>query len=640
MTSHETLGTSHETRGTSHETLATSHETRVTCHETLVTSHETRVTCHETRVTSHETRGTSHETLVTCREALGTSCEARGTSDALPLRGRWSLRSPPMSQPTSANAGSISNAVKSMDDIVALCRRRGFIFQSSEIYGGINGFWDYGPLGAELKRNLKNAWWADIVQRELLGPDGQPVDIVGLDTTIIMNPKVWEASGHIGGFNDPMSTCRQCKKLFRSDHVSSMLEDDCAWTRSLAELYKTQLPISDEALLRWAKKEGKKSAPGMAFVRAVLEDKHPSDYLRKLSRANFIDDVRVLTNPPNSNLVHVTPCPNCGGDLTEPRQFNLMFESHAGPIQSDDNKVYLRPETAQGIFVNFHNVVDTSRVKVPFGIAQTGKAFRNEVTPRNFTFRSREFEQMEIEFFIRPESAPEWYAFWRDSRYAWWQSIGLAGDNLQLREHEKDELAHYAKEGAGTSDIEYRFPFTAPGFGELEGVAHRSDYDLRQHAEHSGLKDKFKYYDQEKNERYFPHVIEPSAGADRGTLAVLCEAYTPDDSRASKVFMKFHPRLAPIKAAVFPLVNKDGMPEVAEKLYRELRRKWNIQYDAKQSIGKRYARMDEAGTPYCFTIDGESLTDQAVTVRHRDTQQQERIALDKVSAFLAEKLGE
>ncbi len=286
-------------------------------------------------------------------------------------------------------------------------------------------------------------------------------------------------------------------------------------------------------------------------------------------------------------------------------------------------------------------------MKVPFGIAQIGKAFRNEVTPRNFTFRSREFEQMEIEFFIpHPDYLAEgdltpsdWYAYWRDLRYKWWQSVGLAGDNLQLREHDKDELAHYAKEGAGTSDVEYRFPFTAPGFGELEGVAHRTDFDLRQHAEHSGYGDKLAYFDQERgNKRYFPHVIEPSAGLDRGTLALLCEAYTKDESRPSKEYMAFSPRMAPIKAGVFPLVNKNGMPEIAEKLYRQLRRRYSVQYDAKQSIGKRYARMDEAGAPYCFTVDGQTLEDNTVTVRDRDTQAQDRINLDKVEAFLAEKI--
>ncbi len=546
----------------------------------------------------------------------------------------------------SNKATTPSNAGKSMDAIVALCKRRGFIFQSSEIYGGINGFWDYGPLGVELKRNLKDAWWHDVVRCPPDGPDGQPIDMVGLDSSIIMNPKVWVASGHVGGFNDPMQTCHQCKKLLRADHVLDLLWES-KWLMSLAEyldgLTNTD-PEAQERAQSWAKKEGKKLAPGLAFVRGD-------------AKAISLLIIELALCLPSRNKLHPNPpfCPYCGGDLTEPRQFNLMFESHAGPIKDDDNKVYLRPETAQGIFCNFRNVVDTSRVKVPFGIAQVGKAFRNEVTPRNFTFRSREFEQMEIEFFINPDSAKQWYAYWRDSRYAWWQSIGLAGENLILREHDKDELAHYAKDGAGTSDIEYKFPFTAPGFGELEGVAHRTDFDLRQHAQHSGLRDKLKYFDQDlqvqlqsqgvskeeiaKRSKYFPHVIEPSAGADRGALALLCEAYTPDDTRPSKVYMRFHPRMAPIKAGVFPLVNKDGMPEVARKLYRELRGRFAVQYDAKQSIGKRYARMDEAGAPYCFTIDGQTLTDQTVTVRHRDTQQQERVSIDRVPAFLAEKVG-
>jgi glycyl-tRNA synthetase len=335
-----------------------------------------------------------------------------------------------------------------------------------------------------------------------------------------------------------------------------------------------------------------------------------------------------------------------------------MFPTIVGATGDwETDKAYLRPETAQGIFTNFKNVVDTTRVGVPFGIAQVGKAFRNEVTPRNFTFRSREFEQMEIEFFCHPDETRAWYTFWRDWRMQWWESLGLAGDNLILREHEQDELAHYAKEGAGTSDIEYRFPFTDPGFGELEGIADRTDFDLRQHQEHSGAK--LDYFDAAlqarlqgegvskeeiaRRSRYLPHVIEPSAGLDRGVLAAICEAYTPDPDRPSKVYMKFHPRLAPIKAGVFPLVKKDGMPEVAEKLRGELVRRFGrlgaIEFDEKQSIGKRYARMDEAGCPYCFTVDGQTLEDQTVTVRDRDTAGQQRIGLDAIPAFLAEKLG-
>ncbi|MBK8266793.1 MAG: glycine--tRNA ligase [Planctomycetes bacterium] len=351
------------------------------------------------------------------------------------------------------------------------------------------------------------------------------------------------------------------------------------------------------------------------------------------------------------------PCPNCGGDLTEPRPFNLMFMTHTGALQSEENQAFLRPETAQGMFVNFKNVCDTSRVKVPFGIAQMGKSFRNEITPRNYIFRSREFEQMEMEFFCHPSESQAWYKFWRDTRMKWYTDLGLASSNLRLREHEKDELSHYS---CGTSDIEYAFPFLADGdFGELEGIAHRGDFDLRSHMEGKLVakdgqlvveqgpdgKPKWKgsgkdlsYFDDERKERYVPHVIEPAAGATRSTLAFICEAYTVDESRPSPELMKFHPRLAPIKAAVFPLVNKDGLPEIAEPLYREIRRRWPAQYDGKQSIGKRYARMDEAGTPYCFTIDGQTKEDGTVTVRDRDTGGQTRISKDSVVAFLEEKL--
>ena len=533
-------------------------------------------------------------------------------------------------------------AVKSMDPIVSLCRRRGFIFQSSELYGGINGFWDYGPLGTELKRNLKEAWWQDVVRCPAPGPDGRPIEIVPVDTTIIMNPKVWEASGHVGGFSDLMSTCRHCKKLVRYDHIWEIIHES-DWYASLKELYEAgNVTVeSMKSMTRWAEKVAKKGIPNSAlvlnrgFTLIALSEALNNDEIKG------VDDL-VLLLTTGWDVMGPRPqprCPFCGGEITEPRPFNLMFKTTTGAVEDPSAVTYLRPETAQGIFTQFWNVLDSNRVRVPFGIAQIGKAFRNEVTPRNFTFRSREFEQMEIEFFIHPSEAAEWYQYWRDTRFRWWQSIGLAGENLTLREHDQDELAHYAKEGAGTSDVEYRFPFTAPGYGELEGVAHRADYDLRQHAIHCGQGDKLRYFDDQRNERYFPHVIEPSAGADRGTLAALCEAYTPDESRPSKVYMKFHPRLAPIKAAVFPLVNKSGMPEVAEKLYQELRPKYAVQLDVKQNIGKRYARMDEAGTPYCFTIDGDTLADQTVTVRYRDTLEQERIGLDKVSAFLDEKMG-
>ena len=495
-----------------------------------------------------------------------------------------------------------------MDDLVALCKRRGFIFPASEIYGGINGFWDFGPLGTELKNNLRDAWWQDMVRCPPTGPDGEQLSVLGLDSCIIQNPKVWEASGHVGGFNDPMVDCRESKSRYRYDHL---------W------------------VLRHS---GDEAVPMIAFMEGERESAEKR--IKKLARGKSPEEFEalILSDIPQEQWTRVIgPDTKTPGTLTEPRQFNLMFKTYVGAVQNDDSVAYLRPETAQGIFLNFKNVVDTMRVKMPFGIAQIGRAFRNEVTPRNFIFRSREFEQMEIEWFCKPDEAQKWYEFWCKARADWWRSIGLTDENLLLREHDPDELAHYAKGGAGTTDIEYRFPFSAPGYGELEGVAHRSDFDLTQHQKHS--KTKLSYFDQPNNERYIPHVIEPSAGLSRGVLAVLAEAYTPDPERASKVYMKFHSRLAPIKAAVFPLVNKEGMPEVAEKLYRDLARTWPVQLDVKQTIGKRYARMDEAGTPYCFTIDGETLKDQSVTVRDRDTLEQSRIGIDKVRAFLAEKIA-
>ncbi|MEI8366101.1 MAG: glycine--tRNA ligase [Parachlamydiaceae bacterium] len=506
-----------------------------------------------------------------------------------------------------------------MEKLVALCKRRGFIFQSSEIYGGLNGFWDFGPLGVELKRNVKEAWWHDVVRAPVVGVNGDLIEMVGIDCSIVMNPKVWVASGHVGGFSDPMVDCRETKSRYRADHL--------VCSEIIIEQHGKQSNIGwmsvldgDEAVAVWTKKAEK------------LLKKKGGGTLCPPSFIAYVD----LPGIVQSQVIG--PDVDQPGTLTEPRQFNLMFKTFVGAVEDPSSIAYLRPETAQGIFANFRNVIDTSRVKVPFGIAQIGKAFRNEVTPRNYIFRSREFEQMEVEFFVRPKEAKEWYHFWRKQRFDWWQSIGISSQNLRLREQTKDELAHYAKDGAGSSDIEYRFPFTDPGFGELEGVAHRTDYDLRQHAEHSGQDDRFKYFDQETNERFFPHVIEPSAGVDRGALALLCEAYTDDPDRPSGVVMKFHPRMAPLKAGVFPLVDKDGMPEIARQLYVDLRKKWNVQLDVKQTIGKRYARMDEAGTPFCFTIDTQTLSDHTVTVRHRDTLQQERIAIAHVPAFLAAKI--
>jgi glycyl-tRNA synthetase len=492
---------------------------------------------------------------------------------------------------------------RSMDELVALCKRRGFIFPASEIYGGINGFWDFGPLGVELKNNIRNLWWNDVVKCPPVGPEGEVLSMMGVDTAIIQNPKVWEASGHVGGFHDPMVDCRESKMRYRHDHL-------CVYRHPTDASLPMFAHLRDEP--EAVHKKMRKMLKGMtheAFDSVPLPEIPLADYAR-------------IVGPDASKP----------GTLTEPRQFNLMFKTFVGAVQSDESVAYLRPETAQGIFLNFKNVVDTMRVRVPFGIAQIGRAFRNEVTPRNFIFRSREFEQMEIEWFCHPDEARKWYEFWCEQRKTWWQGIGLTGENIQMRSHDQDELAHYAREGCGTFDIEYRFPFSGDGFDELEGVAHRTDFDLRQHQVYS--KTKLEYFDQEHNQRYLPHVIEPSAGLSRGVLAVLCEAFTPDPERPSKVYMKFSPRLAPITAGVFPLVNKDGMPEVARKLYDELRRDFSLQFDVKQTIGKRYARMDEAGTPYCFTIDGDTLQDQTVTVRHRDTTKQERIHIDRVKQFL------
>jgi glycyl-tRNA synthetase len=560
---------------------------------------------------------------------------------------------------------------KSMDDIMALCKRRGFIYQASEIYGGINGFWDYGPLGAQLKKNLRDAWWTDVVMLPCggrPGPTGEPVRIVPVDTCIIQHPRVWEASGHVEGFNDPMVDDRETKARYRADHLMGVFPLPDAQDRDVGALGEQ---LRSGGLARSPYPEWVIVAPHPAeAISSLMGD---AKLVPRLKRAEAIDGF----GPDGSALVLLQfadrqlaacvapldlgrlgreperfPAPLTAkkGVLTPPRAFNLMFKTYVGATATEDDVAYLRPETAQGIFTNFKNVVDTMRVKMPFGIAQAGKAFRNEVTPRNFTFRSREFEQMEIEFFCHPAEAREWYRFWRDWRMQWWESVGLGGENLRLREHEADELAHYAREGAGTSDIEYRFPFTAPGYGELEGVAHRTDFDLRRHQEYSGVK--LDYFDadrgergangQPKGERYLPHVIEPSAGLDRGVLAILCEAFTPDPGRASGVFLRFHPRMAPIKAAVYPLVNREGMPEVAARLHADLVNRFGrhgfVEIDVKQTIGRRYARMDEAGCPFCFTVDGQTLQDQTVTVRYRDTQQQERIDVAQVPRFLGDKL--
>jgi glycyl-tRNA synthetase len=553
-----------------------------------------------------------------------------------------------------------------MDKLVALCRRRGFIFQSSEIYGGINGFWDYGPLGVELKKNIKDVWWQDMVRNPPPGPDGQEIQMVGVDCALIMNPKVWVASGHVGGFQDPMQTCRQCKKLYRADQVWEMLRES-AWVKALASAFTdvsdpNLIAVSGPALLKWANGKGRKVAPGLALVR------NPSvtlswlvEYLEK-NPAKGIDIITLLRYLATEQIAQtglVNPCPNC--DLTEPRQFNLMFETYVGVVRDEESKAYLRPETAQGIFVNFRNVLDSTRLKLPFGIAQVGKAFRNEINPRNYTFRSREFEQMEIEFFCHPAESMKWYQYWRELRIRWYSQLGIQSDRLRPREQGKEELAHYS---IGTTDIEYLFPFASEP-QELEGVAHRGNYDLKQHMTHSGKE--LTYFDEDawardintrgtssfrewlkttpspaavEQYQFIPHVIEPSAGADRATLAFLCEAYqedrVPDEhgQPTERVFLKLHPRLAPIKAAVFPLVKKDGMPEIAQQIYRSVKKHYNVFYDDKGAVGRRYRRQDEAGTPFCITVDGQTLQDQTVTIRDRDTLKQWRVKVEEVTGEL------
>jgi glycyl-tRNA synthetase len=505
-----------------------------------------------------------------------------------------------------------------MEQIVALCKRRGFIYPASEIYGGINGFWDYGPLGTLLKNNVRDAWWRSMVLAPPIGPDGHPIEMVGLDSAIIQNPKTWVASGHVAGFSDPMVDDRESKARYRADHVMVYVPRD-----GQGDAY-AYLPGEEEQAHKKIKRDARRN---------------PDQY-----------DVVQLTKLPLDRYGRiVAPATKTPGTLTEPRAFNLMFITYVGALQGEESKAYLRPETAQGIFLNYKNVLDTTRVKVPFGVAQIGKAFRNEVTPRNFIFRSREFEQMEMEWFCHPDEAAKWYEFWKDQRMRWWQSIGVSEANLRFRDHEPDELAHYSKMCV---DIEYRWPFTAPDFGELEGIAHRGCFDLSQHSEHSGQR--LDYFDQElqlklkeqgasdeqikAQSRYIPNVIEPAAGLTRGVLLLLCEAFKVDANRPSGLYLGFTTAMAPVKAGVFPLVNKEGMPEVAERLYLELRRHFTCEYDAKQSIGKRYARMDEIGTPFCVTVDGQTIQDQTVTVRDRDTAAQERIAIDKVKPFLFERL--
>ncbi len=532
-----------------------------------------------------------------------------------------------------------------MEKLVSLCKRRGFLFQSSEIYGGLNGFWDYGPLGVELKRNIKEAWWRDMVSGhdDSMVQPGAPeaYAMAGLDCTIIMHPQVWKCSGHYDLFHDYMVDCRESKARYRHDQVRGRWVEcngERIFVTTMAEADHEQEDVETRAL---------------KYFKLRSKDAGQLHWERDFVPLPAVQDVSRVLGPDAKSL----------NTLTEPREFNLMFETHTGAIRDESSKTFLRPETAQGIFVNFKNVLDSTRVRIPFGIAQIGKSFRNEITPRNFTFRSREFEQMEIEFFCHPGSSPDWYRYWRDRRMQWYKDLGLAGDRLRLREHASEELSHYS---TGTADIEYAFPFLPPGeFGELEGIAHRGDFDLRSHMEGKldektrplqlelgpDGKPKWKgsgrdltYRDDITGERYTPHVIEPSAGADRATLAFLCEAYqedqAPDENGVMKerVVLKFHPRLAPLKAAVFPLVKKDGMPEIAKEIYRALKPHFPVFYDEKSAVGRRYRRQDEAGTPYCITVDGQTLQDRTVTFRDRDTLEQWRVKVDDCVDELRQRL--
>ena len=444
-----------------------------------------------------------------------------------------------------------------MDKMVAFCKRRGFVYQSSEIYGGLRSSYDYGPLGVEMKRNIKEEWWRRVVHMR--------DDVVGLDAAIIMHPKVWEASGHTETFNDMLVESRTSKRRYRADHLIEDATGIDAEGKSAEELTKI-----------------------------IEEDDRVKDPM------------------------------DGGRDFAPVRPFNLMFETYMGPVKSDENLAYLRPETAQGIFVNFKNVTQTSRVKVPFGIAQQGKSFRNEITPGNFIFRTREFEQMEMEFFVEPGTDEEWHEFWIEERWNWYLNLGIREENLRRYEHPKEKLSHYSKR---TVDIEYNYPFA--GWSELEGIANRTDYDLKQHAEFSG--ENLEYIDQTTNNRYYPYVIEPAVGPDRIMLAFLMDAYMEEEINGEeRTVLKLHPRIAPIKAAVFPLSKKEPVSTIARELYDDLKGDYRLSYDDSGSIGRRYRRQDEVGTPFCVTVDFDTIEDRQVTIRDRDTLKQERVPLEAV----------
>jgi glycyl-tRNA synthetase len=451
------------------------------------------------------------------------------------------------------------------DALISLCKRRGFVFPSSEIYGGTRSAWDYGPLGVELKENIRREWWNAMVRSR--------DDIVGLDSAVVLNRQVWEASGHVKEFTDPLTECQSCHKRFRADH--------------LIEAYQE-------------KHDGREPEGGLAAL----------------------------------------ACPNCGarGSFTEPRMFNGLMKTYLGPVEDSENEHFLRPETAQGIFVNFTNVMTSARKKPPFGIAQVGKSFRNEITPGNFIFRTREFEQMEMEFFVEPGTDEEWHEYWLNERWNWYVDLGLSETNLRRYEHPKDKLSHYSKR---TVDIEYRFQFAGSEFGELEGIANRTDFDLSTHAAHSGQD--LSYFDQAKGERWTPYVIEPAAGLTRSVLAFLLEAYDVDEAPNTKggvdkrTVLRFDPRLAPVKIAVLPLSRNESLSPKAKDLAATLRKRWNVDFDDAGAIGRRYRRQDEIGTPYCVTVDFDTLEDDAVTVRDRDSMKQERVGIDQVERYFLER---
>jgi glycyl-tRNA synthetase len=510
-----------------------------------------------------------------------------------------------------------------MDKIVSLAKRRGFIFQSSEIYGGLGSAWDYGPLGVEFKNNVKRLWWRDNVQLR--------DDMVGLDAAITMHPRVWEASGHLASFSDPFTGCLDCGRHYRADHVKEARENS-KWWQSLKA--KSDKPgTSAEEIRNWAKseKEGKKLAPNLALVK-------DSNSILTIGSHETVATPVDSTVPPSVRLKLYLDqianenriCPSCGGRLSEPKPANLMLKTFLGPVQDTATTTYLRPETAQGIFVNFDNVLQSMRKKLPFGIAQIGKAFRNEITPGNFTFRTREFEQMEIEFFVTPGTDDEWHQRWVDQRFAWYQQYGIRKENIRKRVHEQDELAHYAK---GCVDIEYLFPM---GWSELEGIANRTDYDLKQHSQYSGRA--LEYFDEETKQKLVPYVIEPSAGADRSSLAFLVDAYNEEEVKGEKrVVLNFHPELAPIKIAVLPLLKKNAsIVETAHRLCADLRKRWHSVYDDTASIGRLYRRQDEVGTPFCVTVDVQtvgdekSAADDKVTIRDRNTMGQVRVPMSEL----------